>query len=376
MITVLLIILDDRIGGTPKRILNIAKFNKCANIKFLVVIPQDNGIFADILLNEGIEFLSFKMLRLRYKLDLWYFIKWLFNFPISIYKLIKIIINKKVDIVHAFGLTQITGPIAAKICGKKLVWQINDMVTPFATPFLFIAKHLSDVIAVSSNNVHKHYFGNNIKTITLYSAVDCNLFKNGNRNNIRKEFKIQKDTVVIGMVGNVNKYKGHLDFIRAASIIKNKSNRVFKFVIVGYIFDNWITYYKELILETVKLGIDKDIFFAGGRNDIPDVLSSFDIFVHPSLSESFGLSIIEAMAAGKPVVATFVGGIPEIIPNNNFGLLVPPSCPDKLAQAILELVNDSREARRVSANASKRVTEFFGIDNFAKNHQKLYSYLK
>lgn len=373
MKTVMLILLDDRIGGTPNRILKIAKHATSPEIKYVVVIPNTGGNFSSVLEKAGINVVKINVLRLRYSLNPLYLMSWFFNFIPSIYRIMKIIREYRVDVVHAFGLTQINGPIAAKLAGTKLVWQINDLLTPFSAPFVFLLRILSDVVAVSSEAVHKTYFSPNFKTVRLYSAVDPRELNGGDRVKMRSEFGVASGTVLIGTIGNVNKFKGHMDFVRAAKLIKDKSSRPVRFVFVGLVVPTWEYYYKQLREVAREIGVDSDLIFTGGRSDVPDILAALDIYVHPSLSESFGLSVIEAMAAGKPVVATSVGGIPEIIPDGRYGLIVPPGNPSDLASAVLRYLADSGFANSISANGRARVENVFGIEQFVENHTKMYN---
>ena len=108
---------------------------------------------------------------------------------------------------------------------------------------------------------------------------------------------------------------------------------------------------------------------------IPEILSAIDLLVSPSLWEGFPNVILEAMAAGKPVVATSVGGTPELVVDGTTGILVPPSDPDALSKAIGKLL-ENPELRKIMGIAGKeRVTENFSIQNMVNNTQQLYQEL-
>ena len=112
----------------------------------------------------------------------------------------------------------------------------------------------------------------------------------------------------------------------------------------------------------VELKIEKNVIFAGERSDIPEILFSKDIFVLPSLREGLGLAILEAMACGKPVIATNVGGIPEVVKDGENGILVSPKDPEALYRAMNELLDD-REKREKMGRIGKRVCE----ESFSSN---------
>lgn len=114
------------------------------------------------------------------------------------------------------------------------------------------------------------------------------------------------------------------------------------------------------------------VLFSGMRRDIDRMLAIMDIFVLPSLYEGFGISIIEAMAAGKAVIATAVGGIPEIIVDGQTGVLVPPNDPVALAVAIKDLLDHPTKAHFLGIQGQKRALENFSIESKVKQHEGLY----
>jgi glycosyltransferase involved in cell wall biosynthesis len=107
------------------------------------------------------------------------------------------------------------------------------------------------------------------------------------------------------------------------------------------------------------------------QNPIP-VLQQLDIVVLPSKEEGFGLVLIEAMAAGKPVIGTLCGGIPEIIVDGETGLLVPPESPHELAKAISTLLKNPDLARRMGQAGRRRVEKHFSVDPYVENVEKVY----
>ena len=112
--------------------------------------------------------------------------------------------------------------------------------------------------------------------------------------------------------------------------------------------------------------------FAGARRDIPRILPLVDLFVLPSLYEGFGIAILEAMAAAKPVVATAVGGIPEFVVPGETGLLVQPGNPAHLAQAIGSLLRDPERAVRMGARGRERVVAGFQVSTVVRRHEQVY----
>jgi len=119
-------------------------------------------------------------------------------------------------------------------------------------------------------------------------------------------------------------------------------------------------------------GLKEKVRFLGLRDDIPDLLAEASILVLPSDWEGVPLTVLEAMAAGKPVVATAVGGVPELVDEGKTGFLVPPQAPDALAGAILRLARDPELRKRMGEVARKRALERFDIRQTAQAYGELY----
>jgi glycosyltransferase involved in cell wall biosynthesis len=118
-----------------------------------------------------------------------------------------------------------------------------------------------------------------------------------------------------------------------------------------------------------ELGIGERVQLLGLRDDVAEVLQAADVFVHPAVwGEAFGLTIAEAMAAGLPVVASRVGGIPELVTHGETGLLVPPGDAGALAGALNLLAADAQERARLGANARRRVLERFDLQTSVRAH--------
>ena len=160
---------------------------------------------------------------------------------------------------------------------------------------------------------------------------------------------------LVGTVARLAPQKGLADFLNAAAILCPNTST--SFVVAG---DGPL----REILENQKhnLGLANRVFFLGHLEDVPSLLRALDIFVLPSLTEGFPLSLLEAMAAGLPVVATRVGGVPEIVSHGVTGLLVPPGSPDVLAGAIQELLENHDLAAAMGQAGRYRVAHSFSLD--------------
>ncbi|HWY57528.1 MAG TPA: glycosyltransferase [Terriglobales bacterium] len=173
----------------------------------------------------------------------------------------------------------------------------------------------------------------------------------------------------VGMIARMNaQYKNHLEFLRVATAIHNRFPDV-EFVLVG---DGPLR--PELEHRAQSLGLGKQAVFLGDRRDILAILASLDISVLPSSSESMSNVVMESMAAGLPVVATNVGGNPELI-NKHTGILVSPHDQDGLMGAIERLLRDANQRAALGQNAQQYARQNFALEQMQRRHEELYSEL-
>lgn len=185
---------------------------------------------------------------------------------------------------------------------------------------------------------------------------------------IREEFGIKKGVTVIGTVGNLGAEKGHVYLLQAAKGIVNNVESV-KFFFVG---DGPLRAYLEN--EASKLGIGDNVIFTGFRTDIPNLLSTMDIFVLPSVIEGLPMVLLEAMAAQKAVVATNVGAISKVVNNGN-GILVEPRDVAGLQNAILSLLTSEEKRQKYASAGHDTVRTHFSSERMSSEYIDLYKEL-
>jgi glycosyltransferase involved in cell wall biosynthesis len=168
-------------------------------------------------------------------------------------------------------------------------------------------------------------------------------------------------------VGRLEKQKGIDILFKAIQILKEKHHRNLRVAIVG---DGSLM--ESLKKIALRYGINEHIDFLGVRKDVLELMRKSLVFVLPSRWEGFGLVLLEAMSVGTPIVATKVGGIPEIIEDGKDGILVEPENPEELAKAILRLLSDVNLRSLISSNAYKKVKEEYSIEKYTKTLLGLY----
>lgn len=171
---------------------------------------------------------------------------------------------------------------------------------------------------------------------------------------------------VVGTVARLSPEKGIHHLLHAHAILRLRGLPM-RLVLVG---EGPQRCDLEMLART--LGISTTVEFMGYQEHVEKFLPTFDLFVLPSISEGIPLSLLEAMANGLPVVATNVGGIPEIVVHQESGILVPSGQPEALAQALEQLIQDPGEADRIAKNAECRIRERFGMTAMSEAYQHLY----
>jgi glycosyltransferase involved in cell wall biosynthesis len=205
------------------------------------------------------------------------------------------------------------------------------------------------------------------KILVIHNGVDISKFApDGRFHDIRKEFAITDSDVVIGFIGRLVPAKGIEYLIDAFSHLERNLKNI-KLLIVGH--GSLLDRLRERAHEH---SINGSVLFTGERHDIPDILSGIDIFVMPSVAEGLPNSLLEAMAMRKPIIATSVGGIPEVIRNGINGLLVPPRNAESIITAIKKLLDKRHLAKKMGQSARYFVEENLSIQATARKWESLY----
>jgi len=213
---------------------------------------------------------------------------------------------------------------------------------------------------------------NNISVI--HSGVDLNCFKRSatESNPKRNELGIPSDYLVVGYVGWLIPIKGVTYLVNAmAEVVQRHPNSLLLLVGKG---DEKGEEETKLSKQVENLGIADNVRFLGWRPDVDEIMSCFDIFVLPSLNEGMGRVLVEAMATGLPIVASSVGGIPDLVKDGENGLLVPPANAGALEQAISDLLSD-KSRRKHMGETGKKMCRPYSVEAMVDKIDILYSRL-
>jgi glycosyltransferase involved in cell wall biosynthesis len=284
-------------------------------------------------------------------------------------KLKSLLIDKSPDILHTHRYKEnILGARLKKRCRIKFLCQTVHGLTESFTGSrrlkmdfysrlnqYYTKRYFDRIIAVSEDikgQLAEYYNPDKIEVI--HNSVDLEKIKPvGRRKEIREEFGIDDDTIVIGSAGRMVPVKGYEILLESARILLEDRNDVY-FLLAG---DGPQKNELEKLAENLKI---TDRFkFVGFRDDIYDFLDSLDIFVMTSHHEGIPIILLEAMALEKPIVATSVGGIPEIVDNGLSGLLVSPGNPNKLTVAYNEIISNHKLRKKIEMQSKITINERF-----------------
>ncbi|MFH1867457.1 MAG: glycosyltransferase family 4 protein, partial [Candidatus Omnitrophota bacterium] len=263
------------------------------------------------------------------------------KYPLTIISMIgkirDIIKQEEIDLVHARSRAPAFSAFFASYFTK--IPCITTCHGYYSTHFLSRVMGWGRFVIVASNLVARHMindFGVPRERIKLIPrGVDLEQFSY----KLPSAYKTKKD-YIIGVVGRITPIKGHVYLIRAISKVARLMPNI-KVLIIGEAPASKPKYRNELELLVRRLSLSEYIHFLGERNDIPKQLEKMDLLIMPSSGEeAFGRAIIEAQACGVPVIATRVGGIVDIIEDNESGILVPPKDWNSLSDAIIRLLKD------------------------------------
>ena len=353
------------IGGLEKILTTIVLNLNKKKYNVSVWCLREGGFFADKLVKEGIDV---KILHISTSRN-----------PLSIYKLYRLLKSHKFDIIHTHAYSAGTiGRMSAFFAGVPVIISHNHNIYDYYNKYHHLVErflsYITDGIICVSDMIKK--FANETqgidtkKLVTIYNGIENIRSVSGKEtSSLRKELGIPRNHTVMGTVAQFSEKKGLAYLIKSASILLEHRKDV-NFLLVG---DGTIMGDLKQLCHNLKIG--ENVIFTGERSDIPEMLSLIDIFVLPSIREGLPLAILEAMACGKAVIATNVGGVPEVVKNGISGILVPPKDPEALHCAMNELLGNRGKLKKMGYNGKRVSIESFSSKTMVGKIEDLYDSL-
>lgn len=388
-LTILYVHSSDEMYGSDQVLLQLVEGIDKARYHPIVVLPTDmpySGSLTKELDEKKITVIHQKLAVLRRKyFGLAGILIYFFRFFKSTYSLMQIIRKYNVAMVHSNTLAVIPGALAAKLMGIPHVWHVHEIIIHPRSLWRitsWILPRLSDKVVAVSEATREHLSTGNqknfTKTIVIHNGLNIKEFgyNAGMGNKIRLEWKIPPNCPLIGMVGRINHWKGQDYFLKVASLVARRCPEA-NFAIVGGTVPGQEDIKKSLHQLAEDLGLSRSLLMEEFRTDIPEVLDAFDILIFPStLPDPFGMVVLEAMAAARPVVANAHGGCTEIINDGVTGILVEPNQPQDMADAIVYLIKNPTIRMSMGKAGKERLESNFSMKVFIEKWSKLYEQLK
>jgi glycosyltransferase involved in cell wall biosynthesis len=287
---------------------------------------------------------------------------------------VSLVRQKKIDLLHAHEFAMNTyGSIVSRLTGVPIITTVHGKAYygekwRRRAAYRFAAKQ-SKMVAVSEDIKNFLIDRVGIKEqdlTTVHNGIDLNSYHCAHSGDGKNGAGRGRCGSVIGTVGNLYPVKGQTYLLKALAVVAQS------FPEITCLIAGRGELLGTLQAEAAQLGIGDRVNFLGFRQDIPQLLREMDIFVLPSLSEGLPLSALEAMAAGKPVVATDVGGTREAVLDGQTGFLVPPKDPQALSEKIMHLLKHWDLAKCLGEAGRKRVAKFFSLQTMTKRYEALY----
>jgi glycosyltransferase involved in cell wall biosynthesis len=295
-------------------------------------------------------------------------------------KLVRFIKEKNIDLVHThIRLADWYGRICARLAkvpfifttvhntdywrkgGKYWIYALLDKWTmTFCTQIIAVSQGVKDFLQEWQK------FNADKITVILNGSVREKYSDSQGSKALKKALSLDDGRLILGVTARLVRQKALHDLLYATREILKQRKDV-RVLIVG---EGPLE--KQLKSLTEELQIMENVVFLGFRTDVPAILGMLDIFVMPSAYEGLGLSIVEAMMAGKPVVGTRVSGIEELIVDQRTGILVPPGDPRALAEALLLLMESPQKREEMGQEGKKRAFEFFTIERMTEDLISFY----
>jgi glycosyltransferase involved in cell wall biosynthesis len=267
----------------------------------------------------------------------------------------------------ASGLTSnLAGAIAAGRSGVPVVCHFKGFRR--VGPIDRFCSRWIDTDITMTDEIGEHYRSRGIRArrfVTIYDGIDVGRFATGGGAGVRRALGIPPDAPCVGIVGHVQGWKGQLLVAEAVARARRRIPSL-RCLIVGGVHRLGAEYAERLKERIAGADLAGHVVLTGARRDVAACMDAMDVVVHASNREPFGRVLLEAMAAGRPVIAPREGGPLEIVVDGETGLLVPPRDPDALAAAMVALLEDPARRAAMARAARARVSAVFDIDGHAR----------
>ena len=367
-------------GGACRAFRETVKRVAARGVEPLVVIPDCADSY-EMFPKSDFDVVYMKMQRPRRTWNPRVQARYLALFPSAFLSLRRLIREKGIHLVHFNELMDFVAGIAARSCGVPCVCHVraHRLSNPYRFALLSMLKSTVDAIVVPSRytgewiKAEDAKIGERVRLVHDYAWDVSESQPEANGDDFRRELGLASGQILVTLVSKLTPSKGHEQFIRAAEKVLKVADDV-RFVVVGGPIEGRERDAYEIRSLGEKLAPAPALRFVGPRFDLPSVYAASDMVVHcPTFPDTFPTVVLLPMFAGKPVIGSDIGGIPEQIDHDKTGVLVPPGDPDALAGAILQLASDPAKRESLGSAARKAIKEAWAPETQGRLLAELYS---
>lgn len=354
------------LGGIETLLLELCRhIKRDGRIEPSICIFEENGRIRNEFESLGVPVYELKK---RHGTDL--------SLPWRVRRLIK---KQKIDLLHAHNQgAWLYGGVGAVLAGCKLVYTEHSPLSKFSDSsqkrlrpvFRWLAKKTVLVTTVANHLVEDLVAQTDVpreKIRVIYNGIAIEQFQSRvDRKAILTELGLSADDRIVGILASFSEAKDHANLLQAFSRVVGELPQAVLLLCGQGPLE------MDLKRQTASLGLKKSIRFLGVRRDVVKMLNLFDVFVLSSVREGLPISVLEAMAAGCPVVGTSIPGIAELVEHEHSGLLVPPKHPELLADALVRMLSEPALAETLSRAGQQKVTGVFSFATMTQRYISLY----
>ena len=294
-------------------------------------------------------------------------------------KIAKYAQDNGISLLHNNTTAVLEGIYVKRKLKLPLIWHVHEIIVkPKAiSDFinLLMGRYADKIVTVSNavaNHVKQSRFVKEDQVRVIYNGVDNAVYYPMQAGAVREKFGIQQDSLVIGMIGRVNAWKGQEDFLEAVTPILKANPQAVAFL-AGSAFEGEEWRVEELEAKIAASSVASQIKRIDYYNQTTELYNMFDIFVLPSTNpDPLPTVVLEAMACGKPIVGYRHGGVCEMVAEGINGLLATPNQPAELSKVIQELVENQEKRNQFGQASVERQRELFSLESYIKNFSELY----
>jgi glycosyltransferase involved in cell wall biosynthesis len=348
---------SDGLGGQEKRVLSEAA-GLSERGHYVALVCREHASIKAEAVRAGLDVYTLPMRKL-YDVE-------------SIIRLTRFLKDNKFDVVNTHsGVDSWIGGLAARFAKVPVLARTRHLNLPLKRNFFNFIHYLPDVYISCGENMRENLVEKcgfpGHKVVSIPTGVGPEFFDVKRNPDARMKYGLDADSIVITNVGILRSIKGHEVTLKAVKTVAGAFPQA-RFLLVG---DGPR---KEILQRLVQdLGISQQVIFAGFVKDIPEIYSFSDISVLSSWSEGLPQSLLQAMAAGVPVVATRVGGVPEVVIHEKTGILIGPGDHEGLAKGIIRLLGNPGMSAQFTESAKKHVMDSHSVKHMVDKIEGLYN---